>query len=207
METGHIKDEQRISIQIDMATVPASAVPCNCPTKAAPLWVKINFVKLAQRLGSLVLIAGLSFGAYYAISRYVLQSVEVVGSSMVPTLHEGNHYLLNRWALQKRQPQHRDVVVIRDPGDHGYSVKRIVAVEGESVYFKDGRVFVDGQQLKESYLLPGTYTFTYAKAHSEMITCGKGQYFVLGDNRTVSIDSRSYGPVSRQDILGVVMLN
>lgn len=205
METGHIKAEERISIQINMATVPAVVAPTR--RAASRQSSKINFVRIAQQAGSLLLIAALSLGAYYAISRYFLQSVEVVGSSMVPTLRERNHYFLNRWALRNREPQHNDVVVIRDPADHGYSVKRIVAVEGESIYFKDGKVFVDGAQLKEPYLLPGTYTFTYARAHSEMITCGKGQYFVLGDNRPVSVDSRSYGPVSRQDILGVVMLN
>ncbi len=126
---------------------------------------------------------------------------------MVPTLQEKNHYLLNRWAFHGREPQHNDIVVIRDPGDHGFSVKRVVAVAGESILFKDGKVFVNGKQLEEPYLLPGTYTFTYSKDHEQFITCGSGQYFVLGDNRPVSIDSRAYGPVSRKDVLGLVMLN
>ena len=92
------------------------------------------------------------------------------------------------------------IVVIRDPGDHGLSVKRVIAVPGESVLFKDGKVFVNGKQLKEPYLSPDTLTFTYSQAKEQFITCGKDQYFVLGDNRLRSIDSRAYGAVSRDDL-------
>jgi signal peptidase I len=123
---------------------------------------------------------------------------------MVPTLKENNRYLLNVWALRNRDPVRNDIVVIRDPGDHGLSVKRIIAVGGESVLFKDGKVYVQGKQLKEPYLMPNVRTFTYSQAKEQFITCGKDQYFVLGDNRLVSIDSRSYGPVSRQDVLGLI---
>lgn len=166
-----------------------------------------NILRLTQKTAFLILIAFLCVGCYYAISRFFLQSVEVVGISMVPTLQERNHYLLNRWAFHNREPKHNDVVVIRDPGDHGFSVKRVVAVAGESILFKDGKVYVNGKQLEEPYLLPGTRTFTYSRAYEQFITCGQGQYFVLGDNRPVSVDSRTYGPVSRQDILGLVLLN
>jgi signal peptidase I len=128
----------------------------------------------------------------------------VVGVSMVPTLQEGNEYLLNVWAFRNAVPERNQVVVIRDPADHGLSVKRIVAVSGESVHFKNGRVYVNGQELDEPYLLPNTHTFTYSQAREQFITCGRDQFFVLGDNRARSIDSRAYGPVSRQDILGLV---
>ncbi len=209
METVQDKDSDKISIQMDMASVHGLPGRSNLPAskRKKPSPPNAAVVNLLGHAGSFLVIAVLSIACYYAISTYLLQSVEVVGSSMIPTLHERNHYLLNRWALRNREPQHNDVVVIRDPGDHGFSVKRVVAVEGESIYFKNGKVYVNSKQLEEPYLLPGTYTFTYARAHSEFITCGKGQYFVLGDNRPVSIDSRSYGPVSRGDILGVVMVN
>ncbi len=152
-------------------------------------------------------IAAVAVGCYFAISQFVFQSVEVVGTSMVPTLSQGSHYILNKMAYRNAAPQHGDIVVIRDPGDHGFSVKRVIATAGESIHLVNGKVYVNSEELDEPYLLPRTYTFTYAAAHEQLITCGVDQYFVLGDNRPASIDSRSYGPVSRQDILGKVVLS
>jgi signal peptidase I len=154
----------------------------------------------------MLLIILLSIGCYYIISRYFVQSVQVVGISMVPTLQEHNHYLLNRWAFRNRDPKVGEVVVLRDPEDHGFSVKRIIATGGQSVLFKGGKVFVNGKEFMEPYLLPGTRTYTYSAKHEQFITCGAEQYFVLGDNRLRSIDSRAYGPVPRANILGLVVL-
>lgn len=207
METDRKTTEETLISQLDMAPIAeplAQRKRAFGPKRGLPLF---KILRLVQHTGMLVLIVSLSIGTYFAVSRYFLQSVEVVGISMVPTLHEKSHYLLNRWTFHNREPHHNDVVVIRDPGDHGFSVKRVVAVAGESILFKDGKVFVNGKELEEPYLLPGTHTFFYAAAHEQFITCGKDQYFVLGDNRPVSIDSRTYGPVSRRDVLGLVMLN
>ena len=193
--------------------VPVVALPSTV-RPAAPAVTKakkpakpaLNTDKLLRQFCVMAIIALLSIGCYFAISHYFVETVQVVGQSMAPTLKESNHYLLNRWAFHNHEPGRRDVVVIRDPADHGYSVKRIVAVGGESVLFKDGKVFVNGRELIEPYLPEDTRTFTYKKAHEELFLCGKDQYFVLGDNRSVSIDSREYGPVPRANILGLLML-
>ncbi len=166
-----------------------------------------SVIRFVQQLGVLCMMAVLSLGSYYLVSKYFVKSVEVVGVSMVPTLAEHNHYLMNLWAFRNRDPQHNDIVVIRDPGDHGLSVKRVIATPGESVLFKDGQVYVEGKKLEEPYVLNHTRTFTYSLAREQFITCGKGQFFVMGDNRRRSIDSRFYGPVSREDVLGLVKVN
>ena len=149
--------------------------------------------------------AVLAVASYFIISHFFLQSVQVVGRSMMPTLYDSQHYLLNRWVYYVRAPQHSDVVVLRDPSDHGFSVKRIIATPGESIYLKDGNVYVNGSRLNEGYLAPGTPTFTDSKYRDKLILCGKEQYFVLGDNRLNSIDSRAYGPVPRRNILGPII--
>ncbi len=165
-----------------------------------------NFNRMVGQAFVLGMILALSIGCYFVITQFFLQSVQVVGISMVPTLSENSHYLLNRWAFHNRDPKAGDIVVIRDPQDHGYSVKRIVATSGQSILFHFGRVYVDGKELHETYLPQGLPTYTYAHATQQMINCGKDEFFVMGDNRPRSIDSRAYGPVSRRDILGLVVL-
>jgi signal peptidase I len=152
----------------------------------------------------LVLIV-LGAASYFVISHFFLQSVKVVGRSMMPTLFDSQHYLLNRWIYYVREPKVNDVVVLRDPSDNGFSVKRIIAMPGESVYLKGGRVYVNGRKLEESYLPPGTLTFSDPKVREQLTRCGKDQYFLLGDNRGNSIDSRAYGPVPRENILGPIV--
>jgi signal peptidase I len=102
-------------------------------------------------------------------------------------------------------PRHSDVVVLRDPSDNGFSVKRIIATPGDSIRLKDGSVYVNGCKLNEAYLAPGTPTFTDSKYRDQLILCGKEQYFLLGDNRLNSVDSRTYGPVPRANILGLII--
>jgi len=152
-----------------------------------------------------LVLGGLAVASYFFISHFLLQSVKVVGRSMVPTLSDSQHYLLNRWIYYVRDPQQSDIVVLRDPSDNGYSVKRVIAAPGDSICLKGGDVYVNGRKLKEAYLAPGTPTFTDPKCRNHLILCGKGQFFVLGDNRMNSIDSRTYGPVPRQNILGPIV--
>lgn len=163
-------------------------------------------MRLMQRAGTFSVILLLSVACQLLISRFFLQSFEVDGVSMAPTLDNHAHYFLNRWAFHQESPQRGDVVVLRDPEVSGLAVKRIVALPGESIHFKNGAVYVNGRKLDESYLPARTYTFTYSRAHEQFITCGRDQYFVLGDNRPMSIDSRAYGAVPRGNILGRVIM-
>lgn len=150
-------------------------------------------------------LVGLVFLSYFAFSRVGVQVVEVMGESMLPTLHQSDHYLLKKWVYLFRAPERNEVVVINDPDDHGLSVKRIIAIEGETVLLKDGKVFVDGFELTEPYLPAGVITWGDTRSGEQVFQCGEGEYFLLGDNRLVSVDSRIYGPVPKQNILGLIL--
>ena len=152
-----------------------------------------------------ILVAALAYVSFFLVTHYVLQSVQVVGNSMAPTLMNTQRYLMNRWVYMLREPKPSDIVVLRDPSDSSYAVKRIVAREGDSIYLKGGQILVNGHALQEPYLPAGTRTFASPTVREQWVVCGKNQYFVLGDNRNNSCDSRNYGPISRQNILGVII--
>jgi signal peptidase I len=149
----------------------------------------------------LITLSALSF---FLISRFVIQSVQVVGDSMYPTLINSGHYWLDRYSYLISQPQRDDIVAVRDPQDNMLIVKRIIATPGEFVCLKNGKVYVDGQLLREPYLMPGTRTYAYDKSGNQVFSFGD-KYFVMGDNRNISLDSRIFGAVPRRDILGKVV--
>jgi signal peptidase I len=157
-------------------------------------------------LMKLALLLVLAYGSYQFASRFVVQTVQVVGSSMSPSLHSGDSYFLNRLIYLWRDPRPQDIVVLKDPTDGGYAIKRVVAGPGDYVYMNYGHIFVNGKKLDEPYLPPKTWTFTpHHPASQLMIGLKKDQFIVLGDNRDNSFDSRNYGPVSRKNILGSII--
>jgi signal peptidase I len=162
-------------------------------------------IPLRRQLTQCGVVTVLALAGYLIISHFILQSVRVVGVSMTPTLKNSGFYLLNRCVYLVRKPQPNDIVVIRDPLDQSFSVKRIIAGNGDAVYLKAGRVYVNGRALTEPYLSPNMPTYTYERQPEMVVRCRKDEYFLLGDNRLNSTDSRAYGPVPRQNILGAII--
>ena len=159
-------------------------------------------ISIRQQLFQFLAVGALAWVSYFGISHFVLQSVQVVGESMSPTLRDSDHYLLYRWVYLVRSPRRADVVVIRDPLDNSFAVTRIVGVAGDSISLKGGNVYVNDLKLQEPYLVAGMPTFSLS--NKELWKCGRDEYFVLGDNRKNSTDGRAYGPVPRRNILGIL---
>ncbi len=179
-----------------------AAVPASFPVApASAKWVPFLRVQILQ----CGIVAGVAFASYLLIAHFLVQSVQVQGASMSPTLKNSDRYLLNRLVFSVRDPQPSEIVVLRDPSDQGYAVKRIVAREGDTVWVRGGHVYVNGRELAEAYLALGVGTFMPNEDQRGCWFCRKGEFFVLGDNRGNSTDSRIYGTVPRQNILGAII--
>jgi signal peptidase I len=153
---------------------------------------------------TLLCVAGFSILAYFLVSRFVITAVVIQGRSMQPTLKDGDRYYLNRWRYFFVAPRKGDVIVLKDPGHKDFAVKRIVGGPNDWVNMRDGHLYLNGKRLVEPYLPEGTRT-TVPDKQEKWILLGPDQYYVLGDNRSNSEDSRSYGMVRRKNILGVLI--
>ena len=142
-----------------------------------------------------------SVPAYLIASRYIVTAVVIQGRSMSPTLKDGDRYYLNRWKYLFSSPQRGDLVVIRDPGHSDLAVKRIIAKPYDWLNLKGGRIYINGKRLEEPYLPKEICTDT-PDHREKWIQLGRNQYYLLGDNRANSEDSRFYGVVHRKNILG-----
>jgi signal peptidase I len=143
-------------------------------------------------LQTLVLTAVLFVGARLVVQNYIVESV-----SMQPTLYEGQFFWVDKLLYRIQHGPHRgDIVVFQSWGQDKPFVKRVVGLPGETLAIHDGRVFIDDQAVAEPYLTQAT------DGDVGPLTLGANDYYVMGDNRGNSGDSRIYGTLPRRDIIG-----
>lgn len=160
--------------------------------------------RTAARAVGLIALAVL---AYLVFSHWVVATAIVRGDSMTPTLQDGDRCLINRFVYRVRRPRRGEVVCFRRPRDDARSIKRIVALPGEQIQIKQGRLWVNDQPLDEPYLPARRPPDTEPKALGlPKYEVAPGSFFVLGDNRQGSADSRDFGAVREAWIKGKLML-
>lgn len=137
---------------------------------------------------------------------FVIDGFLVIGDSMAQTIVSGEYVLINKFAYTTRKPTRGDIVIVTTRKDGIRVIKRIVGLPGDRFAIENERVVIrakrldSGQILEEEYLNGATTSPTGIK----LIVLDPGEYFALGDNRGVSIDSREFGPVDIWDIKGKV---
>jgi signal peptidase I len=139
----------------------------------------------------------------YLIVTYVGQRTQVSGHSMENTLNHEDQLLVDKLSYRFKEPERFDIVVFPPQYDKNtYYIKRIIGLPGETVQIdEDGNIYIDGEILEESY---GKEVIQNPGRASEPITLGDDEYFVMGDNRNNSSDSRdpAVGNIKKSDIIG-----
>jgi len=147
-------------------------------------------------------IAAVIFLAYFIIY-YALEKTEMPGISMESTLSDGDPIIINKLSYRFSNPKRFDVIVFKQTGkEHSYyNVKRIIALPGETIQIKDGIIYINDEPIED--IVNADEMKNYGLA-DEAITLEENEYFVLGDNRNNSEDSRfaSVGMIRREEIIG-----
>ncbi|MBR6737531.1 MAG: signal peptidase I [Clostridia bacterium] len=137
------------------------------------------------------------FIVIFLLTNVFFSVVMVSGDSMLDTLYDGNVLVVSRLV----EPNYGDVIVFE--GDNGKIIKRVIAKEGDSIYSDGTNVYLKKQGESEFTMLEETYVKSATLAFNE-VTVPENGYFVLGDNRAISNDSRYFGAVDKESVLGVV---
>lgn len=133
---------------------------------------------------------------------FVAQPYVVNGSSMDPTFHDGDYLIVDQISKRFEVPDRGSVVIIRYPKDLSkFFIKRLIAYPGEQVDIRGGVVYVINEQNPEGLKLDDSYV-EFKKNENFSITLKDDQYFVMGDNRAGSSDSRIWGPINKKNIVG-----
>lgn len=145
------------------------------------------------------------FGAVFTlIYLFIAQFHKVSGNSMLDTMHNGDYLITEKVSYRFGDPQRGQIVVLKDPMDETKDfIKRIIAIPGDTVKIENGKVFVNGGQISETYIVPNTQTRGGAYlSEGETVTIETNRYLVFGDNRNHSSDSREWGPIAKEKLVG-----
>jgi len=138
-------------------------------------------------------------GASVIIVTFLYQPVRVEGTSMAPGLRNSDRLFISKFFFRFEKIQRGEIVVFHYPFDPRESyIKRVIGLPGDTVSIRHGRVFIDGVPLKEPYV-PARYRDSRSMPP---LVVPPDEYFVMGDHRSVSSDSRAFGPVDRDLIYG-----
>lgn len=152
-----------------------------------------------------IIYVAIIFTCVFIIPKYVMQRTIVDGPSMEDTLHNGDNLLVDKISPRIGNLDRFDIIVFYPYGRdvNEYYVKRIIGMPGETIQIVGSDIYINGEILEENY---GKDPITQAGIAADPITLADNEYFVMGDNREVSQDSRAIGPVLAENISGKEMI-
>jgi signal peptidase I len=166
------------------------------------------FLKAWEFVSELLHVVVISLAIIIPVRYFLIQPFYVKGASMEPNFHDHEYLIIDEVSYRFGDPQRGDIVVFRYPNDpRQYFIKRIVGLSGERIKISDGQITIfndenpEGMNLDETSYLGPIFT-----SGDKDIQIGSDEFFLLGDNRGASLDSRSFGPVSDNFIVGRVWI-
>ncbi len=159
-------------------------------------------VSVARNVVEWLTIVGGALVVALVVTRFLVQAFFIPSLSMFPALNEDDRVLVNKLSYRLHEIHRGDLIVFERPSENGPGqvkdlIKRVVALEGERIESRDGQVLIDGKPLPEPYLPPGVET-----TNLEPLVVPDGHVFVMGDNRGDSRDSRFFGPLPEDLVIG-----
>jgi signal peptidase I len=169
-----------------------------------PTW----FGAVGRFLIELVEVVVISLAIILPIRYFLVQPFYVKGASMEPTFDDREYLIIDEISYRFREPARGEVVVFRFPIDPSqYFIKRVIGLPGETVRVSNNVITVVNAEHPEGWILNESYLDPNTRTHSETsLTLGPDEYFVMGDNRSASLDSRSFGALTKKHIVGRVWI-
>jgi len=151
----------------------------------------------------MVKVALISLAIILPVRYFLIQPFYVKGASMEPNFFDHEYLIIDEISYRFNEPSRGDIAVFKYPNDpRQYFIKRIVGLPGEKVEIKEGKIFINNSELKESYLPANLQTNLSLIRSYGTVTLANDEYFLLGDNRDQSLDSRAFGPVKKDYLIG-----
>jgi signal peptidase I len=160
-----------------------------------------------RRRLDLVVIAISALAAAILLRQFVVEQFAVDGDSMLGTLHSGDRVIVNKLSYDAHDPRHGDIVVLKDVNDNlevRDLIKRVIALPGETVEYRDCQLYVNGNSTSEPYLDPQLVGPDHCGDAQAPVKVESGHVFVMGDNRAASLDSRTLaiGQIPYHNLIG-----
>lgn len=167
------------------------------PTPEAPK--KFKYKEIVKEI---IIFAILAFGIVLPFRLYVAEPYLVDGRSMDPTFATGDYLIVDKLSYELGTPQRNTVIVFKYPNDPTKSfIKRVIGLPGETVTQKSNVVTITNKDNPEGFVIDESY-ITHPLPTDFSVTLGSDEYYVMGDNRAESFDSRSWGPLNKKYIIG-----
>ncbi|MCX6809382.1 MAG: signal peptidase I [Candidatus Berkelbacteria bacterium] len=158
------------------------------------------FLALFDFVKTIVIVVILAF----IIRVFIIQPFIVEGQSMEPTFHNNDYLITEKVTYKFRTPERGEIVIFHPPDNTSVNyIKRIIGLPGDTIEIKDGSIFVNSNELTEKYLNSDEQT-ALSQGNQEKITLGEKEYYVFGDNRNHSRDSRELGPIPLDNLVSRV---
>ncbi len=157
---------------------------------------------ISEFFWEMVRVGIISLAIILPVRYFLVQPFYVKGASMEPNFYDHEYLIIDEISYRFNEPQRGDIVVFKYPlDDKQFFIKRVIGLPGETVKIKENSVYINDSKLNESYLDGSVETFLPLRGYGD-ITLSDDEYFLLGDNRGQSFDSRSFGPVKKSLIIG-----